>query len=811
MSVDTERLWQAVLISCMAITMPVIVVVCLVFMCFEVGIAAICGAGFMALMVPVQGYLAGQMGTLRREMSGWSDTRVGHFTEALNGIRVIKMLTLEGPVKEKVESARYHEHRLLSDILGLKMYNMLLVFLVPSATAAIIFTVYALLDNELTVTTVFTIFAYLSVIRPPMSAIPRVVAGVAEGIASSKRIEAFLQLEEALGLPEAGGGEAGGANLTEMKSAEGEEREKGEEGKTHRGSGEGSGGGFGIACCTARSPPSLPELALSGPVAWVEDADFIWGAKGSKGESTESASTRELRGVSLCIEPGELVCVVGKVGSGKSSLLHALLGEMTQTRGHLVQRRARAALCGQEPWVQNATLRDNVLFSLPYDAARYRQALSLAQLEADLESLPGGDRTEIGERGVNLSGGQKARVALARAFYRADQTDLFVFDDVTSALDAKVGRAVLETAILGHLRGKARLVALNANYMLLPKADRVVVMEGMQVVASGPPGEVLPRFDWLCSQGLAPALQKTAEATPAMAEREPPLPTHAGLPSPSEAEGKEAEGRLMAREERGSGVMSVEVYTRYLSYAGGYLGGCGNFALVLGAITIAEIARIGADWWLAEWSSGNYITGMSTTWWLWTYALWTLCVGVFGWIRIAIFKELACQAALEIHNAILLKVIQAPVNLFFDTVPLGSLLNCFSKDLDSIDLMVPEFLFTFFESLFFLLGILLFCAFNFPAFLAVLLPLAVLFVYWRNLFASSSTELKRTEALTRSPLYVAFKELLEGLPHIRAYGMLSTFERHFATKVEANAKVFFALNAMTPWMILRMVSAPSRI
>lgn len=129
-------------------------------------------------------------------MSKWSDTRVAHFTEALNGIRVIKMLSWEATVEEKVSAARDEEYGHLRTILGLKMYNMLLVFLVPSVTAAIIFSVYVALDNELTVTTVFTIFAYLSVIRPPMSAIPRVVAGVAEGLASCRRIEAFFALDE---------------------------------------------------------------------------------------------------------------------------------------------------------------------------------------------------------------------------------------------------------------------------------------------------------------------------------------------------------------------------------------------------------------------------------------------------------------------------------------------------------------------------------------------------------------------------------------------------------------------------------------
>ena len=203
--------------------------------------------------------------------------------------------------------------------------------------------------------------------------------------------------------------------------------------------------------------------------------------------------------------------------------------------------------------------------------------------------------------------------------------------------------------------------------------------------------------------------------------------------------------------------------------------------------------------------------------------VWTVAVAGLGLVRAMHFVQLAAQAALTLHNKALQVVSNAPVNLFFDTTPVGQLLNRFSKDLDSVDMMVPEFMFTFFESVFFLLGIIIFCGVTFPAFLIVLLPLTFVFVHWRNLFAATTTQLKRIEGTTRSPLFTAFTELTSGLSHIRAFDMTAEFTGRFAAAVDTSSRVFFQLltltltltlvlvnevffhlQAMTPWMILRM-------
>ena len=328
-------------------------------------------------------------------------------------------------------------------------------------------------------------------------------------------------------------------------------------------------------------------------------------------------------------------------------------------------------------------VKDNILFTLPYDAAKYQEVISIADmnpnpnpnpnpdpdprcshsqsslqtwlrslmvnypdLDLDLELLNPviyliGDLTEIGERGINLSGGQKARVAFCRALYHASETPLFVLDDITSALDAHVGRNILENAVLGYLSKKSRVVALNANYLLLPHADRVIVMEENIIIASGTPSEVLPRFEWLQTKG-----EENLEANGGEGEDNETNVTEGGSVIPGEAgsivQDQDQEGvkgkALMSQEARGSGIMSLSTYISYFEYAG-LCGGDLNFTIVLVTITLAEMVRIGADWWLAEWSAGTMITGKSTNWWVASYMLWTVGVGVFGLIRVLIFKE----------------------------------------------------------------------------------------------------------------------------------------------------------------------------
>jgi ATP-binding cassette subfamily C (CFTR/MRP) protein 1 len=209
------------------------------------------------------------------------------------------------------------------------------------------------------------------------------------------------------------------------------------------------------------------ENALS-----IANGTFTWG-----GEHVT------LKNINLKVKRGNLTAIVGSVGSGKTSLVSALLGEMEKLGG-AANVDGRIAYVPQQAWIQNATLQDNILFGHPFDKQLYNQVIDACALRPDLAMLPGGDQTEIGEKGINLSGGQKQRVALARAVY--SQADIYLFDDPLSAVDSHVGKHIFDNVIgeNGLLKGKTKLLVTHA-VVYLPKVDEIYVIVNGEITESG--------------------------------------------------------------------------------------------------------------------------------------------------------------------------------------------------------------------------------------------------------------------------------------------------------------------------------------
>jgi ATP-binding cassette, subfamily C (CFTR/MRP), member 1 len=209
------------------------------------------------------------------------------------------------------------------------------------------------------------------------------------------------------------------------------------------------------------------ENALS-----ITNGTFTWG-----GEHTT------LKNINLRVKKGNMTAIVGSVGSGKTSLVSALLGEMQKLNGD-VNVDGRVAYVSQQAWIQNATLQENILFGLPLNKEFYNQVIEACALRADLAMLPGGDQTEIGEKGINLSGGQKQRVSLARAVY--SQADIYLFDDPLSAVDSHVGKHIFDNVMSdnGLLRGKTRFLVTHA-VIFLPKVDEIYVIVNGEITENG--------------------------------------------------------------------------------------------------------------------------------------------------------------------------------------------------------------------------------------------------------------------------------------------------------------------------------------
>uniref|UniRef100_A0AAQ5ZJQ3 ATP-binding cassette, sub-family C (CFTR/MRP), member 10 n=1 Tax=Amphiprion ocellaris TaxID=80972 RepID=A0AAQ5ZJQ3_AMPOC len=428
--------------------------------------------------------------------------------------------------------------------------------------------------------------------------------------------------------------------------------------------------------------------------------------------------------VRVCLVQGSLVVVVGKVGCGKSSLLAALTGELNRLGGvlYVADRESGFGLASQESWIQHASVRDNILFGKDYEAAFYQAVIDACALSDDLNVLPNGDKTEVGENGVTLSGGQKARLALARAVYM--DKDIYLLDDPLAAVDADVAEHLMKKCIMELLRGKTRILCTH-RIEFVDKADMVVLMDNGTIIKTGR-NTTKNASDWWLSHWISELKNNGSTST------------------------------------NGS---SSAVLTSPHIYQFTFNTDVKFYLTVYGSIAVANT--------------------------------------VFTALRAFLFAYGVICAASVIHNRLLDRVLKATVS-FFDTTPLGRILNRFSSDLYCVDDGLPFTLNILLANIFGLLGMLVMISYGLPWVLVLLLPLAVVYHRTQHFYRHTSRELKRLCSLTLSPIYSHFSETLTGLGTIRASGSSARFEEENARRLEQNQRCLFLSKAAMQWLSIRL-------
>jgi ATP-binding cassette subfamily C (CFTR/MRP) protein 1 len=411
-------------------------------------------------------------------------------------------------------------------------------------------------------------------------------------------------------------------------------------------------------------------------------------------EEPINRSVYTLKGLNFSIKKGELVAVVGSVGSGKSSLLSGLLGEMILNAGkvHLV---GSVAYCDQRAWILNESVQNNVLFGRPYDEGKFDAALYAADLEDDIKVLPGGVQTQIGEKGINLSGGQKARVALARALY--SDADVFLLDDPLSAVDAHVGQFLFHECIRTCMAGKTRVLVTH-NVHLLQYCDKVIVLQDGGIKAMGTFEEIEKAgVDVTAIEAPAPAVDSTVEssATTRVSSREMSSDWRAQIALKKSVSSQSASNRkldsrsstITTVEEKNEGDVKLELYSYYIR-AGGIL-------LFLGLVIFmmaTQLFQVLSLYWLSYWGqesnqaeqNGDSLSANQNLSYLNIFAVLSVLSLVCYLLRSIFLANHRLGTSTKLHLGLLQGILNSPIS-FFDGTPIGRILNRFSSDMVVID------------------------------------------------------------------------------------------------------------------------------
>ena len=511
-----------------------------------------------------------------------------------------------------------------------------------------------------------------------------------------------------------------------------------------------------------------------------------------KDHTKEDEKIVKFTNLNFSIKKGEFVIITGPIGSGKTSLLNALNGTMPKTAGNIYVN--GSMLMGGYPWIQNATVKDNILFGCPYNETKYKDILKVCCLEDDLKILPAGDRTEIGERGINLSGGQKARINLARAVYRNE--DIFLFDDVLSAVDARVGKTIMDECICGKLAGKTRLLATH-QLSLLEKADKVIVIDENGSFEIGTIENMKKENKTLMN--LLKFASKSSENKKANVDAKDMSIEEIDNLKETVAKNKPNDGNLIIKEERAVNSIKFGIYKEYISSGVGKVGGA-MIALLVFLIASTTFFGIFSSVWLSYWTEDKF-KNRSTSFYMGMYSFF-----VFGsFIFLAILFTLICHIGIMASKKLNLKavdrILHTPMS-YLDTTPMGRILNRFTKDTDALDHEITDNLRMVLYQTGEVIGVCVMCIVYLPWFaIAVPFILAALIIVTDH-YQSSGREIRRLEAIQRSHVYNNINEVLGGMETIRNYRAESRFQTKSDYLIDKMNEASFLYIAVQIWVAI---------
>ncbi|CAO1633602.1 unnamed protein product [Sympodiomycopsis kandeliae] len=752
------------------------ILVCLALMIWTLGYSALPGFALVALLYPVQTRMVKKLFSLRRASMPFTDSRIKAIVEAVASIRLVKTYAWEVPLLQRVSKIRSGEMGYLRKRLLLRSVNTAVSFSVPTLAAVVSFVCYAGTGHSLESGKIFSSLTFFLLLRTPLQMLPVALSSFADASAAIERLTAFM--------------------LAHPRKDD------------------------------VISDESMPEMVRIRNALFIHhDEDET---SGDTDDEKESLDSTRLEISNLEIKRGQFVAIVGPVGSGKSSLLRALIGDMRISKAEEVRLGAPTAYCPQSAWLLSASVKENILFGRPYDEQRYQDTLRRCCLAPDLATLSHGDATVVGEKGISLSGGQKQRISIARAVYSADERPLRLLDDCFSALDAHVGAQVFKN-IIADAKQYTHVLATHS-LVFAAQADHIVYMEGGVIREQGTFEDLMANgqtFSKLMEgAGLTtsnPNLQdntsedanddteqdNTSEDTKNTAtEADAPTRAQEAMPADPKAEPKEQESDpsgkkvtptdIMQKEERLVGSVTIWTYVEYILLGKAPL----TVPLFITSIVAYQAATILSPLWLSWWEEKR-----------WAYISQDTYMGVYAALGVGQALGLFCMSASfalfafyvsqHLHAKAAKRILYAPIS-FFDTTPQGRITHRFSKDIDAIDNVIGETLRLFISTTVQALGSIILVAIILPEFLAIAAAVLLAYVWVGMFYRPTSRELRRLNNVLRSKIYEHFSESLSGITTLRAYGAVAGFETENARRIDSENRAYWLSIACQRWLNVRL-------